>query len=82
MNTQDMAKCVELQEKSFKMATFSLCQQEKCEQTDQLGVAWVVRWRFVTTPINDNIHPDLCHLGTSYTLSPKRTQTQAHPMEH
>ena len=55
-----MAKCVELQEISFRMAKVDLCQQEGFEQ---FGVAWVARWGFVTMPINDNIHPDLCNLG-------------------
>lgn len=38
---QDMAKIVELQEISFRMAILSLCQQEGSEQ---FGVTWVTRW--------------------------------------
>lgn len=58
-----MVKCVEVQEISFKTATFSLHQQEGCEQFEQFVV---VGRGFVTTPINDKIHPDLCHLGHLY----------------
>ena len=54
--TQGMEQCVELQEISYNTATFSLSQQ------NSLKVHGFKRWGFVTTPINDNINPDLCHL--------------------
>ena len=57
-----MAKCVELQEISFKTKINSLQQQEQCNQC----VSWtvlVLGLEFVTTLINDNINPDLFHLG-------------------
>uniref|UniRef100_A0A673WJ81 Sortilin 1a n=1 Tax=Salmo trutta TaxID=8032 RepID=A0A673WJ81_SALTR len=43
-------------------------------------------WRPLQRPRNSRCDTEtatnhLCHLGTSYTLSPKITQTQAHPMD-
>lgn len=48
---------------SIKTTNDSLYQQEGYERFQQFGVAWIARWGFVTTLINENIHQDFFHLG-------------------